>query len=80
MGYVIYFELFDCLGAIGINLVSYTVLVFVALSGWLVLGEPLDLAGVAGFVVIFAGVLLLNQAMLRDRIVAHRNTNATERQ
>lgn len=60
MGYVIYFELFDCLGAIGINLVSYTVLVFVALSGWLVLGEPLDLAGVAGFVVIFAGVLLLN--------------------
>lgn len=80
MGYVIYFELFDCLGAIGINLVSYTVLVFVALSGWLVLGEPLDLAGVAGFVVIFTGVLLLNQAMLRDRIVAHRNTNATERQ
>lgn len=80
MGYVIYFELFDCLGAIGINLVSYTVLVFVALSGWLVLGEPSDLAGVAGFVVIFAGVLLLNQAMLRDRIVAHRNTNATERQ
>ena len=80
MGYVIYFELFDCLGAIGINLVSYTVLVFVALSGWLVLGEPPDLAGVAGFVVIFAGVLLLNQAMLRDRIVAHRNTNATERQ
>lgn len=80
MGYVIYFELFACLGAIGINLVSYTVLVFVALSGWLVLGEPLDLAGVAGFVIIFAGVLLLNQAMLRDRIVAHRNTNATERQ
>jgi len=80
VGYVIYFELLDRLGAIDITLVSYTVPVFAALSGWLVLGESLDFAAVAGFVVIFAGFLLLKQATIRDRIATHRNTNATDRQ
>jgi hypothetical protein len=45
-----------------------------------VLGESLDLAAVAGFVVIFAGFLLLKQATIRDRIATHRKTNATDRQ
>jgi drug/metabolite transporter (DMT)-like permease len=80
VGYIIYFELLDRLGAIDITLVSYTVPVFAALSGWLVLGESLDFAAVAGFVVIFAGFLLLKQATIRDRIATHRNTNATDRQ
>ena len=68
VGYVIYFELLDRLGAIEINLVSYAVPVFAALSGGLVLEESLDLAAVAGFVVIFVGFLLLKQATIRERI------------
>ena len=68
VGYVVYFDLLDRLGAIEINLVSYAVPVFAAISGWLVLDESLDVAAVAGFVVIFAGFLLLKQAMIRDRV------------
>ena len=68
VGYVVYFHLLDRLGAIEINLVSYAVPVFAALSGWLVLDESLDVAAVAGFVVIFAGFLLLKQATIRERV------------
>ena len=68
VGYVVYFDLLDRLGAIEINLVSYTVPVFAALSGWLVLDESLDTAAVAGFAVIVAGFVLLKQATIRERI------------
>ncbi|RJX44542.1 EamA/RhaT family transporter [Halonotius aquaticus] len=78
VGYVIYFELLDRLGAIEINLVSYAVPVFAALSGWLVLDESLDIAAIAGFVVIFVGFLLLKQSTIRDRVWVDRETNATD--
>ena len=68
VGYVVYFDLLDRLGAIEINLVSYTVPVFAALSGWLVLDESLDTAAVTGFAVIVAGFVLLKQATIRERI------------
>ena len=79
VGYVIYFELLDRLGAIEINLVSYSVPVFATLSGWLVLDESLDTAAVAGFVVIFVGFLLLKQGLIRDRLSAGQETNPTDR-
>lgn len=78
LGYVIYFKLLDRLGAIEINLVSYAVPVFAALSGWLVLDESLDMAAVAGFVVIFVGFLLLKQATIRERISVEREANTTD--
>lgn len=68
VGYVIYFQLLDQLGAIEINLVSYTVPVFAVLSGWLVLGESVDAYTGIGFAVIFVGFALLKQDSLRRRV------------
>lgn len=70
VGYVVYFDLLDRLGAIEINLVSYSVPVFAALSGWLVLGESLTFSALVGFSVIFAGFVLLKQATIRERLAA----------
>jgi len=68
VGYVIYFDLLDQLGAIEINLVSYTVPVFAAISGWVVLGESLDRLSVVGFLVIFGGFVLVKHETLHERI------------
>ena len=68
VGYLIYFDLLSQLGAIEINLVSYTVPVFAALSGWVVLNESLDWLAVAGFLVIFGGFVLLKRETLRERL------------
>ncbi len=64
VGYFIYFDLLDRLGAIEINLVSYAAPVFAAASGWLVLNETLSPLTVVGFVTIFAGFALLKRAAL----------------
>ena len=72
VGYVIYFDLLDRLGAIEINLVSYTVPIFAALSGWLVLSESVDALSALGFAVIFAGFVLLKRETLHERISAAR--------
>lgn len=68
VGYVVYFDLLDRVGAIEINLVSYTVPVFAALSGWLVLGESLSITAIAGFAVVFGGFLLVKQRAIRERV------------
>ena len=73
VGYFIYFELLDRLGAIEINLVSYTAPVFAALSGWLVLGESIDPLSVVGFVAIFSGFVLLKRQALRAEIQTFRS-------
>ena len=70
VGYVVYFDLLDRLGAIEINLVSYAVPVFAALSGWLVLDESVTASALAGFGVIFAGFVLLKQTTIRERLAA----------
>lgn len=70
VGYLIYFHLLDRVGAVEINLVSYAVPVFAAVAGWLVLGETLDAAAVAGFAVIFAGFLLLKRDAIRREIIS----------
>ncbi|MFD1641640.1 DMT family transporter [Halohasta litorea] len=68
VGYVIYFDLLDRLGAIEINLVSYTVPVFAAFSGWLVLSESVDALSALGFAVIFGGFVLLKRETLHERL------------
>ena len=68
IGYFIYFDLLDRLGAIEINLVSYAAPIFAAISGWLVLNETLDLLSVIGFVVIFGGFLLLKRDAIREEL------------
>jgi len=72
VGYVIYFDLLDRLGAIEINLVSYTVPVFAALSGWLVLDETLTLRAVGGFLVILIGFGMLKREALADLVASWR--------
>jgi len=68
VGYVIYFDLLKQLGAIEINLVSYTVPVFAAISGWVVLGESLDWLSVVGFLAIFGGFILVKHEALGERL------------
>jgi drug/metabolite transporter (DMT)-like permease len=73
VGYVLYFRLLERLGAIEINFVSYAVPVFAAVSGWLVLGEVLDVLSVVGFAVIFVGFALLKRRTLQEELRAvHR--------
>lgn len=64
LGFLIYFDLLERLGPIEINLVSYVAPVFAALSGWWFLEEGIDLATVAGFLVIFAGFCLVKRETL----------------
>ena len=68
IGYFIYFDLLNRLGAIEINLVSYAAPVFAAVSGWLVLDETLDLLSIVGFFGIFGGFLLLKRDAIREEL------------
>ncbi len=61
LGFLIYFDLLSRLGPVEINLVSYVAPIFAAISGALVLGEVIDAATVVGFVIIFAGFVLLKR-------------------
>ena len=64
IGFLIYFDLLDRIGPIEINLVSYVTPVFAAISGALLLDESIDAATVAGFVLIFAGFVVLKRRAL----------------
>ncbi|MFW5974530.1 MAG: DMT family transporter [Natrialbaceae archaeon] len=68
IGYVIYFHLLGELGAIEINLVSYAVPVFAALSGWVVLGETLTASAVAGFLLIFVGFVVIKREAIATEV------------
>lgn len=63
--YPIYFTLIRRIGPVRTNLVAYLVPIVAALTGWLLLDEPVTLATAAGFCVVVAGV-----ALLERRIVA----------
>ena len=64
LGFLVYFQLLDRLGSVEINLVSYAVPPFAALSGWLVLGETPTPQTAVGFVCIFVGFLLVKRRAL----------------
>nr|WP_303646774.1 EamA family transporter [Haloarchaeobius salinus] len=67
LGFLVYFDLLDRLGPVEINMVSYVAPVFAAVSGWLVLDEAITLSTVAGFLVIFAGfVVVKRRAVARE--------------
>jgi drug/metabolite transporter (DMT)-like permease len=68
VGFLIYFDLLDRLGPIEINLVSYVAPVFAALAGWLVLNEVPTVYTAVGFVLIFAGFLLVKHRAIRDEL------------
>ncbi|WP_049986218.1 DMT family transporter [Halobellus rufus] len=68
LGFLIYFDLLGRLGAIEINLVSYVAPIFAALAGWAVLDEVPTVYTVVGFLVIFAGFLLLKRRAIRAEV------------
>lgn len=68
VGYFIYFDLLDRLGAIEINLVSYAAPIFATLSGWVVLGESLEPLSLIGFIVIVVGFVLLMRESFELRV------------
>ena len=68
LGFLVYFDLLDRLGPIEINLVSYVAPVFAALSGWLFLAEIPTVYTVVGFVLIFAGFVLIKHRAVRDEL------------
>ncbi|GAB6862751.1 DMT family transporter [Haloplanus litoreus] len=59
--YPIYFTLIRRIGPVRTNLVAYVVPMVAALTGWLLLDEPVTLATAAGFCVVVAGVCLLER-------------------
>jgi len=68
LGFLIYFDLLDRLGAVEINLVSYVAPVFAALAGWLFLDERLSLTTAVGFTLIFVGFLLVKRRAIRGEL------------
>ena len=73
LGFLIYFDLLERLGAIEINLVSYVAPVFAALAGFLFLNEVIDLPTVVGFVVILVGFGLVKRRSIRAELRSYRN-------
>ncbi|WP_224268480.1 DMT family transporter [Haloprofundus salinisoli] len=69
LGFLVYFDLLDRLGAIEINLVSYVAPIFAAISGFLVLQEPLSTETALGFLLIFGGFVLLKRDAIREQLV-----------
>lgn len=61
VGYLLYFDLLDHIGAVRINLVGYVAPVFAALSGWVVLGETVEKTTVVGFAVVVLGFALVER-------------------
>jgi drug/metabolite transporter (DMT)-like permease len=68
LGFLVYFDLLERLGPVEINLVSYVAPVFAALSGWAFLSElPTPATGV-GFLLIFAGFVLIKRRAIRQEL------------
>jgi drug/metabolite transporter (DMT)-like permease len=65
VAYPIYFTLIRRIGPVRTNLIAYVVPIVAALTGWILLDEPVTLATAVGFCVVVAGV-----ALLERRIVA----------
>lgn len=68
LGFLLYFELLDRAGSFESNLVSYVVPLVSAVLGWVLLGEQLGFAAVAGFALVLAGFLTIKWPTARVSI------------
>ncbi len=68
VGFFIYFDLLDRLGAIEINLVSYITPVFAAATGLVFLGEVIDVPTMLGFLIILVGFVLIKRRAIRNEL------------
>ncbi|MFC4542246.1 DMT family transporter [Halosolutus amylolyticus] len=78
IGFLLYFDLLDRLGAVEINMVSYVAPVFAAIAGWLFLGEVVDATTLAGFGLIAIGFVLVKRQALRDEVGHVRRQHSGE--
>ena len=68
LGFLLYFDLLERLGAVEINMVSYVAPIVAAVVGWLYLGEVIDAATVLGFVLIAIGFALVKRRAIRETV------------
>ncbi|SDQ87597.1 DMT family transporter [Natronobacterium texcoconense] len=66
LGFLLYFDLLERLGAVEINMVSYVAPIFTAIVGWLYLGEVVDATTLLGFALIVAGFAVVKRRALRE--------------
>ncbi|ARS91232.1 DMT family transporter [Natrarchaeobaculum aegyptiacum] len=66
LGFLLYFDLLERLGAVEINMVSYVAPIFTAVVGWLYLGEGIDVPTLVGFGFIVAGFALVKRRAIRE--------------
>ena len=67
LAYTAYFALLAETGPIQANLINYAIPIVATLAGWVLLGEGISTTTVLGFLVIFAGFVLLKYRVLRER-------------
>jgi drug/metabolite transporter (DMT)-like permease len=72
VAYPIYFTLVRRIGPVRTNLVAYVVPVVAALTGWLLLDEPVTLATAVGFCIVVAGVALLERRVVAAELARLR--------
>jgi drug/metabolite transporter (DMT)-like permease len=72
MAYPIYFGLIRSIGPVRANLVAYLVPVVAAVTGWLLLSQPVTVATAVGFLVVVAGVALLERQVVRAELARLR--------
>ncbi|OIB59132.1 DMT family transporter [Natrialba sp. SSL1] len=68
LGFLLYFDLLERLGAVEINMVSYVAPIFTAIVGWLYLGEVVDAATLGGFLLIALGFVLVKRRAIRETL------------
>ncbi|WP_226480296.1 DMT family transporter [Natrinema amylolyticum] len=78
VGFLIYFDLLERLGAVEINMVSYVAPIVTAVVGWLYLGEVVDTATLAGFGLIAVGFLLVKRRAIRREVGHVRSRGSSE--
>nr|WP_283102350.1 DMT family transporter [Haloplanus sp. XH21] len=70
--YPIYFTLIRRVGPVRANLVAYVVPIVAALTGWILLDEPVTVATAVGFCVVVAGVALLERRIVATELARLR--------
>jgi drug/metabolite transporter (DMT)-like permease len=76
VAYITYFGLVDATGAIRANLVFYVVPLVATLGGWALLEETVSTSAVTGFLVVFAGFVVIGSDSLDYRGLARSGTRS----
>ena len=69
VGFLIYFDLLERLGAVEINMVSYVAPIVTAIVGWLYLDEAIETVTLVGFGLIAFGFVLVKRRAIRRELL-----------